>query len=132
LFACKNNITEYNVIGSYLIMLAHRHLLTIVLFCVMGSFCMSIDIPCAINRKQMNSHIFVLHPIANGDRKRVEFRPDLNLDLSYKDVLWYMSLTLNLALFHLSASHPPSQPAVRPNSTSAMAPDVAHKKGNHV
>jgi len=29
-------------------------------------------------------------------------------------------------------SQPASLPAVRPGSTSAMAPDFSHKKGNHV
>jgi len=35
---------------------------------------------------------------------------------------------LNLALFCL----PAYQPAVRPGSASAMAPDFSHKKGNRI
>jgi len=31
-----------------------------------------------------------------------------------------------------SAGQPASQPAVRPGSASAMAPDFLHKKGNHI
>jgi len=39
---------------------------------------------------------------------------------------------LNLALLHLLASLPASLPAIRPGSTSAMAPGFSHKKGNHI
>jgi len=35
---------------------------------------------------------------------------------------------LNLALFRL----PAGQPAIRPGSTSTMAPDFSHKKCNHI
>jgi len=50
--------------------------------------------------------------------------------------LVYNFKNLDLTLFHLPASQPASllarQPAVRPNSTIAMAPDFSHKKGYHV
>jgi len=40
--------------------------------------------------------------------------------------------TLTILSVGLPACWTASLPAVRPGSTSAMAPDFSHKKGNHV
>jgi len=54
--------------------------------------------------------------------------PLLNIAKLEYFIQYIISKILNLALFRL----PANMPAIRPDSTSAMAPDFSHKKGNRV
>jgi len=57
--------------------------------------------------------------------------PLLNIVKSWIFYLVYNFKNLKFSTIS-SASQPTCQSAVRPGSTSAMAPDCSHKKGNHI